>query len=605
MAKTAFINNLYFLLSFFLLTAGIVALPFNLDLAAVSLNPYLFNQLDLTSFHKISNLFYNTFHIWSFTPALSRFLFWIEPSLQPIVSLLFHLLFLVSGLYALCSYLVKNEKVISLTVSVNFIIIFFVLFKFDIVLISAISFLPLYIYSFMLAGETNSSGRLFKILLLTTSSYLLITSANQLCLLFILLPLLYREFKTSGWIYKSAIVLSSSVGLIWFSLYPAASFPDYPPTARVVAEDEVPGNSRPVLGPDSPIQFQNLEIQREAFYWPAVLFAAIALFLFLERRQCRTRTIILILALCLLADCFFPDYIAHILPLETFSRLVPNLFYFSTISISAALLIFLLLIELLKSRKLYFINFMFLGVLLLANAGKNFTFTESKNVKLLERIYSLNFDSKFFYNANLFNIINSPSAAVLLDYGGSEIESVYQMTKLKFRSVTSLLPSAITSHKDIPSLKQHLFNREEEIRWTSGGGIQRGTESIKIRFETPAWFQAIELATGPSGMTGYFTDFPRGLKILAAPSCDSVDISDYKLLAEYPQWKGSIKFTSDNFPFFSHESLVKIYLPQPQKIQCLAIYQTGKTDKSDWSVTEIKGLYSSSPRDIINKALSS
>ena len=603
MEKTSFLKNISFLLSFLAFVFAIVALPVNLELAAVSINPYFFNQLDITQIHPISNLYYNTFHSWSFTPAISNYLNFTNSDLHVVIVLFFHLLFFISGIFSLLCYFLPKERLPVLFITINFTITFFILFKHDLVLLSSLSFLPLYIYCFLKLSGSNG-GRLFALFLLLPALYLFLTSANQLSIIYCLLPLLYFSWTSSKPWLKALFLISCCLCIVRFSLYPAAEFPDYPTTARVVAEDTVPGNSRPVIGPDSVIQFQNLVIQREAFYWCSVVLAVFALLNFYSNRSSRSALIILTISVCLLLDCLLPDYLAHILPLETLGRIVPHLFFFSLIAVSAALLLILLTCEFVRTRRVYLINLMFLAIIIFSNSGKNFDYLHSQNINNLKKIFAFNYDPNFFQNSQIFKIINSPSAAVLMNYGSSEITKIFPFTKLQFKSIAALQPQFITTHKNIDSLKAHLADYDDEVRWTSGDGQQRGNEKIYIKLTIPAWFTALELATGPASFAGYFTDFPRGLRVSSSPDCNFNE-ENLVLLADYPVWAGSVKYTPGYFPYFSHESLVKIYLPKPEKLECILIEQTGITNKSDWSITEIKGLYSPTPARLKAKALAS
>ncbi|MCB0338967.1 MAG: hypothetical protein KDD53_05155, partial [Bdellovibrionales bacterium] len=61
-----------------------------------------------------------------------------------------------------------------------------------------------------------------------------------------------------------------------------------------------------------------------------------------------------------------------------------------------------------------------------------------------------------------------------------------------------------------------------------------------------------------------------------------------KIYAEYPKWLGSAKFTRDGYPYYAGQSKVKIVFAESQRVQCLRIEQTGKSNNFDWSVSDLK-----------------
>ena len=121
-------------------------------------------------------------------------------------------------------------------------------------------------------------------------------------------------------------------------------------------------------------------------------------------------------------------------------------------------------------------------------------------------------------------------------------------------------------------------------RWASKLEGQTGEEKLLIRFRKAKTIKGLALDMGQ-----HYTDYPRGLRISYSESCDKLELTNKKILIEKATWPGSVEMTADGFPYYGHQSQVKLLFPKTQ-IQCLAIEQIGAIEHWEFSIAEIQVL---------------
>lgn len=533
----------------------------------VELNPYSFNQIDLTKSHSIVNLLYNSYQQWQFDPLISGLLNYFDDIYHPTVILIYSLFFFLCGLYY-CILDVSKKPFSSLLLTISILFTLLSIWKIDLVLISSITWLPFFIYS--VKSYFQSSFKYF--ILLALYSLLLIVSANQLAIIYIPIVFLFSYIGTNKLKDSFHTIVIFSILLlcgVWICQFDSPNFFDFHTTARVFINDAVAGNSRPVFGADSPIEFQNLSLQRNIFFVPIILTLTLSLLLLaLKKFSCKGSSMLSIVSFILVIDTFFPEKLAHILPVETLSRLIPNLFFFSLLPYLFFIVLIFVLLKAIKHNRSY-LCFIFLASIIFFNRSD------------VAKISSLYKQDILYSDFNLFSKINSPSVSVILENEGLDIFNIKNKTRKRFRSI-SRFESELISNINASEISL-TTDKKIKTRWTSGNGTQDGFEKIAFKLNTPIYISAIEISPEQN-----FTDFPRGLKISYMESCEKLSLnSSYTKLKHYPIWPGSIKFTKLGFPYYSQQSLVKVYFPKTL-VQCVLVEQTNKTKSYDWSVNEIR-----------------
>ena len=552
-----------------ILVLGLICLLPDFSKSLFELNPYSFNQIDLTTKHSIVNFFYNSYQSWQFDPIIRNFLNYFPSEIHYLVVFCYSSCFFFLGLFY---YLDKSNKGYAFekfNIFIVFLASYFLLWNIDLVFLSSLTWFPFFAYSIKLFFES----RFKNFLLLALFSTLLIISANQLSILYFSISFLYF-YNQKGIVSKSFnIIFCFSFLLLasfWILQFSSPEFYDYHTLSRFLIFDNIPGNSRPLFGPDSPVEFQNFDIQRSIFFLPiSISLFCLIIFILIHKqaRLCFKIQALTIVFVVLYLDITLNESLAYVLPIQAISLAIPHLFFIFFLSL------FFLISYFMEYEKNIFAFYLLLLILCVSGfEQKPFSNGQIAQLKSNPNLYS---------NYSLFQKINSPSVMVFLENEGIDVLKMKRFENKRFKPIKDFQPEfQTTMNKDI---LRFAYDRRKKTRWKSGNGTQNGNEKISIKLFEPKKIAGLDLATHDNVF-----DYPRGLKISYLEKCDKADVrATYKPLKYYKDWPGTVLFTELGFPYYSNKSFVTAFF-EPKQIQCFLIEQTKNYPKNDWSITEIK-----------------
>lgn len=123
-----------------------------------------------------------------------------------------------------------------------------------------------------------------------------------------------------------------------------------------------------------------------------------------------------------------------------------------------------------------------------------------------------------------------------------------------------------------------LTDHRTETFWSTNGAMN-GNEVIEIKLDQATNCPVLSLSPGITRAT----DFPRGIKVEVTD-----DGLNYRVAAEVPHWKGTIRATREGQIYFGPQNTVLVNLTSADKITGLRIYQTAKDPIFNWSVAEVR-----------------
>jgi hypothetical protein len=160
------------------------------------------------------------------------------------------------------------------------------------------------------------------------------------------------------------------------------------------------------------------------------------------------------------------------------------------------------------------------------------------------------------------------------------LASTQAAAKLPATDTTSL--GAQVTIEPAPSAETLAQAKQTEVawRWSTRTGSQKGNELLTVKFAQPIMLRGVELDPGV-----YFTDYPRGLRILGG---DCKQAQPPELIYNAPIWQGAVNLTSRGVPYFTPRNNVRVIFPkQTPPIECLFVKQTGKA-QNDWSISRVR-----------------
>lgn len=533
------------------------------------LQPYELADFRLQDKHTIVNFLYNTYHTWHFDILLRHLLKKYDGGTLLIT--LYSLFFFSTGLVIYLRQ--KSNDFIAFCLTVLFLVVFFSIWQLDLVLLSSITWLPL----FLLALDKFLKGTAGSSLFLAPLSILLITSANQLSVLYIAVAyliyyVLYPKKPSLLKSYRTGVILIICfVAFLYLIKIPAPEFPTYPGDSRVITEDLIPGIHKATFGPDVSVEFKNLALERKIFFLPVLVLLLFQITSFYFSKQNKICWGILSgITLLALADIKLPPYLSDIMPLETLTRLIPHWIFLPLLAYLTSFLFILTLIFFVKQQQSNI-------------AAALLTVTFLSSLYNHPEIRQLNLIKNFHYQEVPFKLINSPSINILLK-NNLHIKYLKKASRKKAKNIHKKITDYLTNY-NLESLPL-AFDGVQDTRWSSKLASQTGDEKIAFQLKKPQEIIALELSSSES-----HTDFPRGLTVYYQEQCKdlTLNIKDYKLVFNRQKWPGSVVFTKSGYPYYTHQSKVRVILP-PVMAKCILLAQTGKTKLFDWSISEIKVL---------------
>lgn len=397
-------------------------------------------------------------------------------------------------------------------------------------------------------------------------------AANQLSPLVIITALAIawprgREEVRERWCVVALLLLPP---LLTMLLGPVPQTPLYPVRGTVVPDDGVAGVLRALLGADAPLPY--LDRARVAALLPlGLLVVTLTTFSWLISRD-RTSRAALVLASVALLDVALPPSLAIIAPLQTLQRILPGVLQIPLTPPVLALALVL------TSPTLATVGG---GFLLLATVGAllfspiRFSVEVSREITRLLKEYEMMREEDPLQAEELRRVLVSPSLQLLARHGGGVLH-LREVTEA-FHSGARLQLKTSSNTSNDGGVYRPLFDRNDKTRWTAGGAVQRPGMRLCVELKEERRIRGVEPSPGV-----YHSDFPRGLSLELGRTCEST-----KIVAHYSPWLGSLKFTSDGYPYYGPQGEVKILLPEAISARCVCVVQTEEFQGHDWSVAEL------------------
>lgn len=552
---------------------------------------------------ELVNFSSNAFHMWQLDPL------WCAAASSPQAAMVLALVVFTIGNALLLLKTSLDSPAASVGASIIISTVIAITFGQDTVVIHAIAWLPL---TCLLAQEVMQQKlnarwtQLFYVLLLLVCAWRVMESAHQLtplvlCFTLILartlMPLetLLHSPRTHSMVLVALLLAGVAV-----VRSPAPEFPSYPRLAHVVADDNVAGVVQPLVGSGAPVAVIDRTTVKD-LYFPLALtafLAGIALAGVIRFRSVHTQKQLLSLAvmstalsLLLLIDTWPSDKYALLGPLQALRRTIPGLFHFSLVPVVSACTLIMLLLTLCRHL---------CGVLAIAtlacaviavrhNSGYlRPLMLEKKAAMLVDELAPL--AQRETKGAHILRErITSPSANIVRERGLTVFSTPTQRVKQRFRSLRIHRPTLYASTQNDPRILKRTIDRRPSTRWSVSSSGQAGGEWLFFRLKEPVVVHGIEPSAGD-----FYTDFPRGLVVKAAPSCPAdppttlENLTGYQTVFQEEPWQGAVHLTEQGYPYFGSQSNLRLFLDPPVTAQCFIIKQTGSSSYFDWSIAEIR-----------------
>lgn len=523
----------------------------SLWIEALRSGPGLINVLNFSS---------NAYHPWFLEPLIFKAALGSRELLSAIYLLIFSV-----GVILLALKLNSASLLDALLLASSLVLCLLLIFGVDLVLFSALSIFPIYLWALLSAKEPKYLT--FGLLI----SLLLARQATILTPLLVLIALIFHQLHSSkNYSYKTVLILLAPLLTAWLTLPEQQHF-NYPWLASLVPDDGLAGRVRPLLGPETELPFVNRPELKTLLLPAALIFSCFSFFLY--RRFSSTSTLVaLTLSLCLLCDSsVLPESFSQISPLATIARVLPGLFLLPLAfpALGFCILFYILAIshsKLSLTRSTVAI-FAPLALLLAVNKFEPFIMINKAALAPLSNL-----------NADTHSTLITPSYFL---YRHPDL-----LSRLNFESIESLdlIESVHVSHNNDSAAL--MFDKLKRTRWANPIGAQRGDEWIVLCFKELFEFQGLELCLGE-----FKTDFPRAMNLYASKDLVST-LSELKtnasLIAQRDSWFGPVRMNEKNLPYFGPELDISLTLAKPEQLRCLGIEQTGKSKNFDWSVAELR-----------------
>lgn len=573
------------------------------------------NVLQRGGWHAAVNFTHNAYHLWRFDQLLVNITAIFSAAENHSVSLILFLSLAVfiEGLRWVFSNMLPERPVVFCYAGAA-VAAFALLFLFgsDPVIICALAWYP---WLFLVVFSCIRKGRLtgFLLFALIFICYRLITSANMLAFPLALTGvasawLCAMRGGKGGELYLPRIVVAAAMFPIAYSIlaaffYPAPVLPDYPLQAQLINETAFRGYPLPLVGPAPSHQIIEGKTVDSIFgpfsLWLTLLCLLSAMFLWRHLAARRLLYLAFLLSLASALDTLAGDTISQIMPLASFTRLVPHLAYYPVVALVPAVVIITLDIAavLAQGSFLWPIALTVLACVLPANSDWS-TYGNSLAPGRLQRLSAGGEYHAFSLAlaglskeraAELEKIIISPSYYIIRRNSLNIVSGPAPdpLAGIKVTSLPEAGASVLTSHNSTPDLIRHLHDGNPSTRWSPMLGKQAGDEWLHIRFLAPQKIAGLDLETG-----AFYTDFARALRISFASSCAESDslsprADTYSELMKIPEWRMPVNYTKSGFPYGNPKRDSRIPFPAPQLVQCLLIEQKGVSHNFDWSIAEV------------------
>jgi hypothetical protein len=494
-------------------------------------------------------------------------------------------------------------------------ILYFLFWGTDLVVSQCVAWVPLFISCLydLLKKHTSDANDIVGLLIVAS---LIIFSSQQIAPIVVITSIAFaftlraKEDNDRKEIYKDEINITPIakklvIACLLLSTIPlffaeSPELPNYLHNSKVIQSQNLLGNTMPLVGTFPSIPIIDYVTLQKTYWYLGAMFLMIICANFIFERNINKFTHLnkysYILTLALLFDTMLPQNIALIGPIQTITRLVPGLFFFTLTPIIAAIVTFsLALCTSLTNFKAnlslfsFFILHAIFGILLYSQTDHISSLLIPNEKYLAYKDYQqLPLEEKFNEEdlSTFRKIIFSPSYPVINHFGLSTSINAKQIDSFNW---TNPSQDSLSFRVSGGEGSENILDINPTTRWSSGTGQQTGNEWIEIVFNQPQLIKGLSLDTGD-----FTSDFPRALNIEIEKSLPLDDSSLHFNETIFNQaWLGPLRFTEDGYPFFGSQSEVEIVFPEVKEIQRIKIAQTGKSKNFDWSIATLKFLVAS------------
>jgi len=476
------------------------------------------------------------------------------------------------------------------------------LFVFDAVLFGALTWFPWLAAAFV-AALRAPRGRLLVLLLVVVFFSLRLAKGANILAPFVaatafvvalraLPPALAAQRRLIGLIgaLTVAVVFGIDRGVN------APGFPEYPPYARLIPSDGIPGFTRALVGPDRslPVIDRLFLDERYSVLTLGLLFFA-AWLRFVTRRERErnyplraTLDVALLLTTAAWWDTLSFGGLSETSPLRTLGRIVPALGFIPLLPLTVGLGVILLTVGATLAQRTLPLALLAVSLLgFTADDGRATWRWDSAPGSIQRRSLEPVRAAEVLLNhapppsAEIKAALISPSAGLIAREGMWSVMEAKPREPTRSKTLPPEVLRIETSHRmeDIAAMT----DGDRKTRWSAKRGNQRGDEYVRFIFSTPQTLTGIELDTG-----AYATDYPGGIRLTAHARCDDSAPSD---IVTAHEWLGPVRYTPAGLPFYGPAADVEIRFPAPVVVGCLDVYQTLPGRRFDWSIAEVKFLF--------------
>ncbi len=549
----------------------------------------LINNDQATGWAAVVNLNHNGFHAWRVdhvTQLLHRISEHAQFSGKPIAGLSTLLLGTIILLWNLKEDL-GSRLGFALALGVAPVVLVVLAVGLDPVVIGTLAWIPLMSALSLRIFATPQSLRNWAALVIVGFESCL--SANQAAPIaaagaVVLATILNKNRSTARYpIPKDTVVMLLVVtllpALLTAAISPTPLMPRYPKSAHLVPLAELEHTVEPLVGPSYGFETIYRPAIQDLYSRCGAILFALAIILSLvgvprARGGFRALTALGTLTAGLVVlDTYLPTKWSLIAPLASVSRILPWGMHFSVTSLAAGASAWLVAVGMLASRRVLVLPFLVVcGAILIRFSPSDLYHPELHRRGLVD-------------NQHLAVALHSPSALLVRLFAPdnseipSWIEHLSAFGHTGGKDVLQLGAEVTLTPAPSPALLAQAKLVEKDFRWSTRTGSQRGDEVLTVKFQTPHAVRGIELDPG-----AYFTDFPRGLRIVGG-RCEGA-ASD-SVLYEAAAWQGALKLTPRGAPHLAPLNQVRILFRNPATVECLYVYQTGRAHV-DWSVNRVR-----------------
>lgn len=374
---------------------------------------------------------------------------------------------------------------------------------------------------------------------------------------------------------------------------PVYQMPNYPPGAQLVPISYLSFQGAPLIGPalqPNPLHATALEEASWIYVMRYSLIISVLLLIFLGRVKLRQSeelrlaqapfVLLFSLLVVVLVELLVPEGGRMLTPFQLLRRFVPGV---ALSSLPWILLPFALLLAFPGLSRLLSMKALSVLCLLLGLLGISARYNLLLPTITDEYIFGPLAPKVKGSSKQLPELMNSPSGYVIRSYGDWTVnpEALKLRRPENLRTLNAEAGSFCeVSARPHPENAPRAVDGKKETSWHTARA-QRPGDYFEVELCAPQEISRITLSVGRR-----FSDFPRGIQILA-----SADGENFDSLFTQENWLGPLKWTEEGYPYLGPQSDVTLDFEQAKQIKKLRFVQIGHEPNFDWSIAEIS-LYS-------------